>query len=146
MSWSVFSLYFFSHIFLSSDIIQDWIQTRESLDLDPSSSITNGDSTLSPSSAAAKIKPKLQYVPAPNDPAKVNSVCPICQEKFETMWLDEAQEFVWMDAKEVGGRIWHANCWAEARVDGGGKGVEKQIGKVEADSVLGKRKAEVSLA
>jgi len=67
------------------------------------------------------------------------------------MWLDEAQEFVWMDAKEVGGRIWHASCWVEARVDGGekdGKNLALGFGKakvtVDAESVLGKRKAEVS--
>lgn len=55
-------------------------------------------------------------------------------------WLDEAQEFVWMDAKEVGGRIYHATCHAEATKDEGAakiRGATPEVG-----SVLGKRKAE----
>ena len=56
-------------------------------------------------------------------------------------WLDEAQEFVWMDAKKVGDRIYHASCYAEATKD-----VNTQIkrGTPEPAVVLGKRKAEVS--
>lgn len=29
-------------------------------------------------------------------------------------WLDEAQEWVWMDAVRVGGRVFHASCHREA--------------------------------
>ncbi|KAJ4307132.1 mRNA 3' end processing factor [Collariella sp. IMI 366227] len=36
--------------------------------------------------------------PVPEDASRVNNTCPICQEKFEMKWLDEAQEWVWMDA------------------------------------------------
>lgn len=50
-------------------------------------------------------------------------------------WLDDAQEFVWMDAKMVGDRIYHASCYAEATKDRG----------TPEPTVLGKRKAEVSL-
>ena len=75
----------------------------------------------------------------PDDPALANSLCPICQEKFEIKWLDDAQEFVWMDAKKVGGdRIYHASCYAEATKDGGGN----QIKRGTPEPVLGKRKAE----
>jgi pre-mRNA cleavage complex 2 protein Pcf11 len=58
-------------------------------------------------------------------------------------WLDEAQEFVWMDAKKVGDRIYHASCFAEATKD-----VNTQIkrGTPEPAGVLGKRKAEVSIS
>lgn len=55
-------------------------------------------------------------------------------------WLDEAQEFVWMDAKKVGDRIFHASCYAEAAKD-----VTTQIKRGTPEPVLGKRKAEVSL-
>lgn len=56
-------------------------------------------------------------------------------------WLDEAQEFVWMDAKDVGGRIYHASCYAEATKDVGAA----KIKELTPDpSILGKRKAEVS--
>lgn len=50
-------------------------------------------------------------------------------------WLDE--EFVWMDAVEIGGRIYHASCHAEAR-----KSYQRGTGTPEP--VLGKRKNEVS--
>lgn len=47
-------------------------------------------------------------------------------------WLDDAQEFVWMDAVKIGARIYHASCHAEAKKDGG-----------TPEPVLGKRKNEV---
>ena len=50
-------------------------------------------------------------------------------------WLDEAQEFVWMDAKQIGPRIFHASCHAEVTKDSGAR-------KVTPEPVLGKRKAE----
>ena len=33
---------------------------------------------------------KEQYIPVPNDPAMANITCPICQERFETVWHDDA--------------------------------------------------------
>jgi pre-mRNA cleavage complex 2 protein Pcf11 len=77
----------------------------------------------------------MQYLAVPDDPALANSVCPICQEKFEMKWLDEAQEFVWMDAKQLGDRIYHASCHAEATKD--------TVKRLTPEPVLGKRKAEV---
>jgi len=56
-------------------------------------------------------------------------------------WLDDAQEFVWMDARKVGYRIYHASCYAEATKDGGRDGAKRATPE---PSVLGKRKAEVS--
>lgn len=78
----------------------------------------------------------MQYLPVPDDPAMANSVCPICQEKFEMKWLDEAQEFVWMDAKKIGERIYHASCHEEATKDKIKRLTPEPVG------VLGKRKAE----
>ena len=97
----------------------------------------NGSGAIS--SFAGK-QPKLQYLPVPDDPALANSVCPICQEKFEMKWLDDAQEFVWMDAIKVGGRIYHASCYSEATKDEG----NSQVKRDTPEPVLGKRKAEVS--
>lgn len=84
------------------------------------------------------------WIPVPDDPVLANSVCPICQERFEMRWLDEAQEFIWPDATRVGDRIYHASCHREATKDdvtmlpihGGARGTP--------EPVLGKRKAEVS--
>ncbi|KAG4035662.1 hypothetical protein MFRU_001g04310 [Monilinia fructicola] len=109
----------------------DWIKSREPEDdqvNDPSDNAHGaGGSTL-----AANAKPKLQYLAVPDDPALAGSVCPICQEKFEMKWLDDAQEFVWMDAKQLGDRIYHGSCYAEATKDRG----------TPEPTVLGKRKAE----
>lgn len=81
----------------------------------------------------------MQYLPVPDDPALAGSICPICQEKFEMKWLDEAQEFVWMDAKKIGERIYHASCYAEASKDHS----NAQVKRGTPEPVLGKRKAEV---
>jgi pre-mRNA cleavage complex 2 protein Pcf11 len=87
------------------------------------------------------------YIPVPEDP-KVNTVCPICQEKFEMKWLDEAQEWVWMDAVKVGDRVYHASCYGEATKgggSGGGGGNDRGTpARGTPEPVLGKRKAEVS--
>ena len=88
-----------------------------------------------------KSGPKLQYIPVPNDATQAYSVCPICQEKFEARWLDDAQDFVWMDAVKIGRRIYHASCHAEASKDGN----STPNRHATPDPVLGKRKAEVSL-
>lgn len=96
---------------------------------------------------------KAQWIPAPDDSAttKINTVCPICQEKFETVWLDEAQEWVWIDTMRVGGRAFHASCYAEVTKESGGSGVPLYGGgggagaaRATPERVLGKRKAEVS--
>ncbi|KAK6609401.1 hypothetical protein H4I96_03332 [Botrytis cinerea] len=110
----------------------DWIKWREPEDdqVNDASDTTQG---AAGSSSATNAKPKLQYLAVPDDPALAGSVCPICQEKFEMKWLDDAQEFVWMDAKKVGDRIYHASCYAEATKDRG----------TPEPTVLGKRKAEV---
>lgn len=113
----------------------DWIRSREVED----SSGGTATSTTLPGSSPKDKDPKQQYLAVPDDPALANSVCPICQEKFEMKWLDEAQEFVWMDAKKVGERIYHASCHAEATKD---VVTAVKRGTPEPAVVLGKRKAE----
>lgn len=121
-------------IFLpESNASQDWIKSREPED-DQVNDVSDNTRGATGSSSAVTAKPKLQYLAVPDDPALAGSVCPICQEKFEMKWLDDAQEFVWMDAKKVGDRIYHGSCYAEATKDRG----------TPEPTVLGKRKAEVS--
>ncbi|KAK1775587.1 hypothetical protein QBC45DRAFT_335000 [Copromyces sp. CBS 386.78] len=94
----------------------------------------------------------LNYIPVPEDSAKVNNMCPICQEKFEMKWLDEAQEWVWMDATKVGGRVYHASCHKEVNGtsagggDGGGSNEMSMGMRTGGENGFGgrKRKAEVS--
>jgi pre-mRNA cleavage complex 2 protein Pcf11 len=66
--------------------------------------------------------------------------CPICQEKFEVSRNEELQDFVWMDAVKIGGRVYHATCYADLKKDGGNTPARTAT----PDSVLGKRKAEAS--
>ncbi|KAK4121798.1 hypothetical protein N657DRAFT_576714 [Parathielavia appendiculata] len=53
-------------------------------------------------------------------------------------WLDEAQEWVWTDAVQVGGRVFHASCHREAY----GSLQQTSGSTVAGVGVLGKRKAE----
>jgi pre-mRNA cleavage complex 2 protein Pcf11 len=55
-------------------------------------------------------------------------------------WLDDAQEFVWMDAVKIGDRIYHASCYSEAKRDGGNTPLYT---RGTPEPVLGKRKNEV---
>ncbi|KAI1506546.1 hypothetical protein F5X99DRAFT_7341 [Biscogniauxia marginata] len=118
----------------------DWINTRETIDKDHVAPSTNSEAASGGPTSKA---PKLQYIPVPDDPVLANSVCPICQEKFETRWLDDAQEFVWPDAAKVGERIYHASCHREATKDGGST---PRYARSTPEPVLGKRKAEDELA
>lgn len=113
---------------------RDWINSREVIDTDHVE--TSEESNGAAASAASKT-PKLKWIPVPDD--GTNTVCPICQEKFEMKWLDEAQEWVWMDALRVGNRAYHASCYAEAYKDGGSTPL---YSRNTPEPVLGKRKAE----
>ncbi|KAK3386935.1 hypothetical protein B0H63DRAFT_143099 [Podospora didyma] len=169
----------------------DWIKSREAIDVDyvaPEDNQSGGDydydyngqtksgahassgpggggSSLRGKSAQNKKQP--QYIPVPED-QRINTTCPICQERFEMTWLDEAQEWVWMDTVKVPQpgnlppRVYHASCHKEAARDGGGGGGggtgttssssyphhqqnQNWNAKGTPEPVLGKRKAEVSL-
>ncbi|KAI9754309.1 MAG: proteasome regulatory particle subunit [Chaenotheca gracillima] len=120
----------------------EWINSRESDEDDQASNgaqIGGKSAGAQEAAASATTEQKRQWIPVPNDPSMVNSNCPICQEKFETLWHDEAQEWVWMDAIKVGGRVYHASCHAEATKDGVGTPLR---GVTPDPPVLGKRKAE----
>lgn len=107
----------------------------------------SGSASADPATALAAIKK--QYVVVP-DSAETHRVCPICQEELKYVWHDETDQFVWMDAKQVGGRIYHASCHAEAfkdRVAVNGSAVKQESRGGTPDSSQGvKRKAEVCYA
>ncbi|KAJ5038869.1 uncharacterized protein L3040_006548 [Drepanopeziza brunnea f. sp. 'multigermtubi'] len=112
----------------------DWIKSRE---VEGETGIISSEPSLGVNAAAAAAT-KLSHIPVPDDPVLAASRCPICQEKFEMKWLDELQEFVWMDAKWVGARIFHASCDEEAAKD-----VTTQNKRgITPEPVLGKRKAD----
>ena len=80
---------------------------------------------------------KTPYIKAPADAALGNYSCPICQENFETVWHDDAQEWVWLDAIQSGQRVFHASCHEEVSREAGTSTPMKKL-----SPVLGKRKAE----
>jgi pre-mRNA cleavage complex 2 protein Pcf11 len=117
--------------------LQDWINTRETVDEDRVASTGN---TSSATGASAKATQR-QYIPVPSDPVLKNLPCPICQENFTQIYLDDAGDWVWEDAINVGGRVYHASCHQE--VIGGS--ATAMYARSTPEPVLGKRKAEVSL-
>lgn len=111
----------------------------------------SGGGATSGRSTSAGARGGLRYIAVPDDASLTNSVCPVCQERFEMKWLDEAQEWVWMDAVRVGDRVFHASCHREAYGGSGGggagvasgaSGVSRYGNRGTPDPVLGKRKAE----
>jgi pre-mRNA cleavage complex 2 protein Pcf11 len=116
----------------------EWIRLRE---VDASSAAADMTSATTTTSKPVSVREK--YIPAPTG-AAANATCPICQEKFEPEWHEDAQEWVWMDAVKVGGRVFHASCHDEVkRASGGDRG---RSTTPDAAGVLGKRKAEADLA
>ncbi|KAK0704986.1 hypothetical protein B0H67DRAFT_649376 [Lasiosphaeris hirsuta] len=151
----------------------DWIKSLEAIDVDyvappaGGNNASNNDSGDSPRGASAQAGGKrgggqqqlqqlLQYIAVPEDSSRVNTVCPICQERFEMKWLDEAQEWVWMDAVKIGERVFHASCHREATKDrdredaqaaaaaaaAAASQVQQAYQRGVPEGVLGKRKAE----
>ncbi|KAK9778829.1 hypothetical protein SCAR479_04453 [Seiridium cardinale] len=116
----------------------DWINSREIVDQDRA---TNPDASSAQGSSFKA--PKLQYIPVPSDPALKNSVCPICQENFKQIYLDDAGDWVWEDAIQVDGRIYHASCHQEVS---GGLANTAGAYRSTPEPVLGKRKAEDELS
>lgn len=84
-------------------------------------------------------EPREQYISIPTDTTLANANCPICQEKFEAVWHDEAQEWVWLDAIKSGPRVYHASCFAELNKDNSNLATSR----LTPDPILGKRKAQV---
>lgn len=119
-------------------MLQEWIKNREIDEQDEDGGNKNGGQADGGQLGSnLKKDPKKRWIPVPNDPALASLHCPICQEKFETVWLDEAQEWVWMDAVHAGGRVYHASCHEEATKDR----EVTPVRNVTPEPLLGKRKA-----
>jgi len=59
----------------------------------------------------AKLRESYVVVP-PGDEAK-SIQCPICKETLKSEFLEDDEDWVWMNAVRVQGRIYHATCHAE---------------------------------
>lgn len=84
----------------------------------------------------AEVTEKKHYVLAPAGPPPS---CSICQDQFQTTWNAEANDFVFMDAISVGGKIYHVRCWEEMY----GQAYTSTPSTPDPHT-LGKRKAEAS--
>jgi len=114
----------------------EWIEYRE---VDESSPHNANDPASTSSATKQKKQAKDRYVSVPQDVALQQAPCPICQERFDTVWSAEANDFVWMDALSVGGKVYHATCFEEYS-----KGVGIDMPSTP-DSVLGKRKGDAGV-
>lgn len=80
-----------------------------------------------------------QWVLAPSAASKKKQLCPICKSGFNTELSDEAEDWVWTDAVQIGDKIFHATCHAESgkladtivrkrnRGDGGGAAKKEKL-------------------
>ncbi|TEA17802.1 Uncharacterized protein C8034_v012233 [Colletotrichum sidae] len=116
----------------------DWLKSKEVIDADHAQSSENSSS----SPGKEKKEAKQRYIPVPDPSSGINSVCPICQEKFENKWLDTAQEWVWLDTTLVNNRAYHYSCHAEATQ---ARETTPSYSRGTPEPVLGKRKAEEDL-
>ncbi|USP80614.1 hypothetical protein yc1106_07888 [Curvularia clavata] len=113
---------------------KEWIEYHEADETAPNQS---SHSSSANNAGKPKKQTKDRYVSVPQDVTLQQAPCPICQEKFETQWNVEANDFVWMDALSVGGKVYHATCFEEYS-----KGIGIEMPGTP-DSVLGKRKADL---
>ncbi|KAF3912910.1 hypothetical protein AA313_de0208286 [Arthrobotrys entomopaga] len=125
---------------------EEWIRFRE--DEDDSTAVTanqNQQSTDPNSNGAAAQETNPQnYILAPNDPSMSNITCPVCKEKFTTVWHPDAEDWVLMDAIKSGGRIYHASCFAEiSKENPVGSAIGSRGSTPENSISKGKRKADV---
>ena len=119
----------------------EWIKSRD----DPESNNTDIAATLHALDEGAAVSdPKRRFVTVPADQVLANQPCPICQEKFIASYNDEVSDWVWMDAVQIGARIYHASCHSEIKKTSSRESTPVRI--ETPDSVLGKRKAVSSLA
>ncbi|TGZ85182.1 hypothetical protein EX30DRAFT_18047 [Ascodesmis nigricans] len=129
---------------------EEWIRNNEEAeDIVPAQPIhtftnpSDQDST-STDTATSLAAIKKQYVVVPNL-AESHRVCPICQEEVKYVW-HETDQFVWMDAKQIGPKIYHASCHAEASKDrigvNGVDSVKQESRGGTPDNAGVKRKAE----
>ncbi|KAF8525345.1 hypothetical protein JB92DRAFT_2877529 [Gautieria morchelliformis] len=65
--------------------------------------------------AAAEHEAKLResYVVVPTGDEAKSIQCPICKEVLKSEFLEDDEDWVWMNAVRVQGRIYHATCHAE---------------------------------
>ncbi|GAO46410.1 hypothetical protein G7K_0641-t1 [Saitoella complicata NRRL Y-17804] len=93
--------------------VEEWIANRDEEESSPSSK-NNNTTAVGGATVAAGRDPKLEWVPTPTNPFEAAQPCPICREKFVSVWHEDAEEWVWRHAVRVNGKVYHATCQHEA--------------------------------
>lgn len=78
-----------------------------------------------------------QWILAPSSASKKKQLCPICTGGFNTELSDEAEDWVWTDAVQVGDKVFHATCYAES-----GKLAQTMVRKRKGEEREGRGKRE----
>ncbi|CAG8669655.1 6757_t:CDS:10 [Rhizophagus irregularis] len=130
---------------------EDWIHSRESdtknsatpaffdFDSGTTKNITGGNNTNIQTNRRDELFNESTVI-VPLDPEKASKPCPICQEKFQCFWNDTDEEWLFRNAVEVDGVIYHATCHADALKNQENAKLA-EIENTSSPPVLGKRKA-----
>jgi pre-mRNA cleavage complex 2 protein Pcf11 len=92
---------------------------------------------------AAKNRAMRDAIPVPKEGSGVNTLCPICQDKFETAWNEELQTMMWINVVKAGGKVYHKKCLDEVKGAAGMSGTRGSTpvrNTPTPDSVAGKKR------
>ncbi|BFZ61113.1 mRNA 3' end processing factor [Saitoella coloradoensis] len=94
--------------------VEEWIANRDDEESSTSTTKTNNTTAAGGAAALPGKDPKLEWVPTPSNPFEAAQPCPICREKFVSVWHEDAEEWVWRNAVRVNAKVYHATCQHEA--------------------------------
>jgi len=63
--------------------------------------------------AEREVKLRAMFVVVPPGDESKSVTCPICRETLQNEFLEEDEEWVWKNAVQVKGKVYHATCHAE---------------------------------
>ncbi|WRT66372.1 uncharacterized protein IL334_003327 [Kwoniella shivajii] len=98
---------------------EEWINDTFASDNEPgpsSSTINNSPGKTSNTatvSAERLSQLRQKWVKVPQDSKKALAVCPVCKESFVKEWSEDDEEWIWKNALNINGTIYHATCRAE---------------------------------
>ncbi|KAK8864405.1 hypothetical protein IAR55_001653 [Kwoniella newhampshirensis] len=92
---------------------EEWI--KDVVEAGPSTLSLPGrqQGTTSQVSAERIAQLRQKWVKVPQDTKKAASVCPVCKEAFKAEWSEDEEEWIWKNALNINGTIYHATCRAE---------------------------------
>ncbi|OCF36838.1 hypothetical protein I316_01434 [Kwoniella heveanensis BCC8398] len=94
---------------------EEWI--NDTTESGPSNSVSS-PGKLQPAAATQISAERLaqlrqKWVKVPSDSKKAAAVCPVCKEAFKSEYSEDEEEWVWKNAININGVVYHATCRAE---------------------------------